>query len=294
MTKIVAAIPALNEENMIAKVIIHSMKWVNQVLVVDDGSMDDTSLIARKLGALVIRHERNIGKGAAIRECFEWARKSQVDVLVTLDADGQHDADDISKLLTPITDGRADIVIARRQSVDVPRLRRIGGRALDRLISAATNREVVDSQSGFRAYSKEALEHVRASEFGMGVDSEILMHASTAKLRIVEVPVTMAYKNLRASTQNPIYHWFDVTFSVLKFISIRHPLSFYGGFAAIMFSIALAFGFETIDYYSKWGRVVTNIALISIAAGILAFLSFFTGVILFTLITVIRDERFAK
>jgi len=161
---------------------------------------------------------------------------------------------------------------------------------LDRMIAGGG--DVVDSQSGFRAYSRKAFERVNASELGMGVDSEILLHAKEAGLRIVEVPVTMEYKNLQTSTHNPIYHWLDVTFSVVKFISIRHPLLFYGGFAAIMFVTALVFGFETLDYYTRFGRVVTNLALVSIATGILAFLSFFTGVILFTLITVMRDERF--
>lgn len=290
MAKVVAAIPALNEEQSIAKVIIHSINWVDKVLVVDDGSVDDTSLIATKLGAVVIRHERNLGKGAALRKCFDWARDSGFDVLVTLDADGQHNPDDIPRLLTPIIDGEADVVIASRLSDGVPALRRIGGQILDRMIAGGG--DVVDSQSGFRAYSRKAFEQVNASEFGMGVDSEILMHAKEAGLRIVELPVTMEYKNLQTSTHNPIYHWFDVTFSVVKFISIRHPLSFYGGFAAIMFVTALVFGFETLDYYARWGRIVTNLALISIATGILAFLSFFTGVILFTLITVMRDERF--
>jgi glycosyltransferase involved in cell wall biosynthesis len=290
LAKVVAAIPALNEEQSIAKVIIHSINWVDKVLVVDDGSVDDTSLIATKLGAVVIRHERNLGKGAALRKCFDWARDSGFDVLVTLDADGQHNPDDIPRLLTPIIDGEADVVIASRLSDGVPALRRIGGQILDRMIAGGG--DVVDSQSGFRAYSRKAFEQVNASEFGMGVDSEILMHAKEAGLRIVELPVTMEYKNLQTSTHNPIYHWFDVTFSVVKFISIRHPLSFYGGFAAIMFVTALVFGFETLDYYARWGRIVTNLALISIATGILAFLSFFTGVILFTLITVMRDERF--
>ena len=290
MVNVVAAIPALNEEKSIAKVIVHSLNWVDKVLVVDDGSVDDTSLIATKLGADVIRHERNLVKGAALRKCFDWARDSGFDVLVTLDADGQHNPDDIPRLLTPIIDGEADVVIASRVRDGVPALRRIGGKVLDRMIAGGG--DVVDSQSGFRAYSRKAFEQVNASELGMGVDSEILLRAKEAGLRIVEVPVTMEYKNLQTSTHNPIYHWLDVTFSVVKFISIRHPLLFYGGFAAIMFVTALVFGFETLDYYTRFGRVVTNLALVSIATGILAFLSFFTGVILFTLITVMRDERF--
>lgn len=163
---------------------------------------------------------------------------------------------------------------------------------LDQMTSVATGGNAVDSQSGFRAYSRKALAHVSVNEFGMGADAEILVKTKQAGLRVVEIPVTMSYNQLQTSTHNPVYHWLDVFFSLVKFISIRHPLLFYGGFSAVMFIVATVFGVQTLDYYARWGRVVTNLALVSIAAGILGFLSFFTGVILFTLITIIRDEQF--
>jgi len=291
MPKTLAGIPALNAEQTIAKLIIHTMKWVDQVIVVDDGSTDDTSLIASKLGAEVITHKRNLGKGAALRDIIKYARAAGV-VLVTLDADGQHNPDDIPNLLKPVLNDDADLVIASRLQENVPRGRRIGGRILDHSTSALTGGDTVDSQSGFRAYSQRALSEVGANEFGMGADAEILVKAKEAGLRIVQTPVTMRYENLKTSTHNPMYHWFDVFFSLVKFVSIRHPLLFYGGFSAIMFLIATVFGVQTLDYYSKYGRVVTNLALVSIATGILGFLSFFTGVILFTLITIVRDEQF--
>jgi len=292
MPRIVAGIPALNAEKTIAKLIVHSTKWVDQLVVVDDGSVDDTALLASKLGAIVISHKRNLGKGAALRDLFKYARTESAEILVTLDADGQHNPDDIPRLLKPITDGDADVVIASRLPENVPKTRRLGGKMLDRMTSAATDGDAVDSQSGFRAYSRRALAHVSVNEFGMGADSEILVKAKQAGLRVVETPVTMSYKKLDTSTHHPVYHWLDVFFSLLKFISIRHPLTFYGGFSAVMFLIATVFGVQTLDYYAKWGRVVTNLALVSIAAGILGFLSFFTGVILFTLITIVRDEQF--
>ena len=291
MAKIVAGIPAFNAEQTIAKQIVHCLKWVDQVVVIDDGSVDDTSLIASKLGADVIKHKRNLGKGAALRDLINYARTTNT-ILVTLDADGQHNPDDIPTLTRPIMNDEAEIVIAGRLNVNVPKGRRIGGRALDYATSALTGGETVDSQSGFRAYSEKALAHISASEFGMGADSEILIKAKQAGLRIAQVPVTMSYSGPKTSTHNPMYHWLDVFFSLVKFVSIRHPLLFYGGFSAIMFLIATVFGVQTLDYYTRWGRVVTNLALVSIAAGILGFLSFFTGVILFTLITLMRDEQF--
>ena len=291
MPRIIAGIPALNAEQTIAKLIIHTMKWVDHVVVVDDGSTDDTSLIASKLGAEVIKHERNLGKGAALRHLIKYAR-TENGILVTLDADGQHNPDDIPNLLKPILNGEADMVIASRRPENVPTSRRLGGKMLDQVTSIASGGDAVDSQSGFRAYSERALAQVSANEFGMGADAEILVKAKQAGLRVVQIPVTMRYQSLKTSTHNPMYHWLDVFFSLVKFISIRHPLLFYGGFSALMFLIATVFGVQTLDYYTRWGRVVTNLALVSVAAGILGFLSFFTGVILFTLITIVRDEQF--
>jgi hypothetical protein len=125
----------------------------------------------------------------------------------------------------------------------------------------------------------------------MGVDSEIMMKAQSMGMRIIEIPVTSAYAGLDSSTHNAVYHALDVFFSVVKFVSIRHPLLFYGGFALVALANAFFYGSMTLDYYARWGRVVTNIALISIASGLVGFLALFTGIILFTMITVVRENR---
>jgi hypothetical protein len=129
------------------------------------------------------------------------------------------------------------------------------------------------------------------AEYGMGAETQMLMKAKLESLRIVQVPVAIRYKGLDTSTHNPVYHWLDVFFSAVKFVSVRHPLMSYGGFSAVMFAISFIFGFQTLEYYSKEGRVITNLALISVSSGILAFLSLFTGIILFTLITVLRERE---
>jgi len=288
---LIAAVPACDEERTIAKVVLRALRHVDKVLVVDDGSRDDTAIIAEKLGAVVIKHERNLGKGAALRTCLNWAEKAGASVVVTLDADGQHDPDEIPNLVAPILKGEADIVVGARTTLsDMPSYRRFGSRILDRLTGVRANGVVVDTQSGFKAYSKRAIKSITPSEDGMGADSEMLMKAKLKSLRIVQVPVTIRYKGLDTSSLNPIYHWLDVFSGAVKFVSIRHPLMFYGGFSAIMFFIALIFGFQTLEYYSREGRVITNLALISIATGILGFLSLFTGIILFTLINVLRER----
>ena len=290
--KIVAGIPAFDEELAIAKVVVHSSRYVDKVLVIDDGSHDDTGLIAEKLGAQVIRNERNQGKGTALRTCLEWAKEVDADVLVTLDGDGQHNPEEIPMVVDPILKGKADVVVgSRRLSSQDKAYRRFGRRLLDRVTDVKVNGVLVDTQSGFRAYSRMALEKVKAAESGMGVDSEILMMAKEAQLKIVQVPITARYDLPNSSTHHALYHGFDVFFSIIKFMSIRHPFLFYGGFSAIMFVVAIVFGVQTLDFYAREGHVATNPALVSVSAGILAFLSFFTGVILFTLITVLREKR---
>lgn len=290
--KVVVGISAFNEERMIAKVVVRSQKYVDKVLVVDDGSQDDTGLIAKNLGAIVIRHEKNLGKGAGLRDCFEWAKQNGADILVTLDGDGQHDPYKIPLLIDALETSEADVVVGSRTSrpPDMPRYRWVGERALDLVTQVKVGGKVIDAQSGFRAYSRKAIENLVAAESGMGVDSEIIMRADRSGMRIVEVPVASTYSGLDSSTHNPVMHALDVIFSVVKFVSIRHPLLFYGGFSIIALTTSLIFGLMTLDYYQRWGRVVTNIALVSIASGILGFLALFTGIILFTLITVVRQS----
>jgi len=288
-----AAIPAFNEEKTIAKIIIRAKGQVDMVVVVDDGSQDDTAQIAEALGAVVIRHGKNLGKGAALRDCFEWAKTAGIDILVTLDADGQHDAMQIPVLVNALRTAQADIVIGSRSArpLDMPHHRWVGKRTLDMVTQVKVGERFVDAQSGFRAYSRRAIENMVVAEFGMGADSETIMRAHRAGMKIVEVPMDASYAGLETSSLNPMVHGLDVLFSVVKLISIRHPLAFYGGFSIIAFSVSLIFGLMTLDYYQRWGRVITNLALVSVASGIIAFLALFTAIILFTLITVVRETN---
>jgi len=289
--KVIVGIPAFNEEQAIAKVVIHAAEHADQVLVVDDGSKDDTATIAQHLGATVLRHEKNLGKGAALRDCFDYAKRSGADVLVTMDGDGQHDASQIPILLDVLAKKNVDVVVGGRlgRPGEMPRFRWLGGRALDHATGVNVGDTVVDSQSGFRAYSRRAIEQLTPSEFGMSVDSELIKKAQSAGLHIDLVPVTVSYSG-KTSTTNPLLHWFDVLFGVVKYVSIRHPLLYYGTLSVVFLIVSFVYGFMTLDYYQHWGRVITNLALVSVAAGILGFLTLFTGIILFTLITVVREN----
>jgi len=290
---VLVGIPAFDEEQTIARVVIRSQDHANRVLVVDDGSRDDTGAIAERLGAKVLRHEKNLGKGAAIRDCFEYAKRSGADVLITLDGDGQHDPSLIPTLLETLQKSHADIVIGSRTSrpSEMPGYRWTGERALDLVTGVKVDGRFVDSQSGFRAYSRKAIENLSAAEYGMGVDAQLIKHANEAGMKITEVSIAINYSGSKTSTHNPLTHGLDVIFSLIKFVSIRHPLLFYGTFAVSFLSISAIFGFMTLDYYQHYGRVITNLALVSVASGIIGFLSLFTAIILFTLITVVREKH---
>ena len=223
----IACIPAFNEERTIGKVIIRAQRYVDEVLVCDDGSGDMTADIAERLGAKVIRHKQNMGKGEAFRSLFSACRDMGADVMITIDGDDQHDPVDIPKLIDPLAKGYADIVIGARfhdSNKGIPSYRRAG----NRLLNAVTIDGVSDTQSGFRAYNKKAIKALRPSESGMGVDSEILMDASRQGLTIMEVPITVMYGIGKTSTHNPVYHTVDVFTSAIKLTSIRHPMTFYG------------------------------------------------------------------
>jgi glycosyltransferase involved in cell wall biosynthesis len=289
--KVLVGIPAYNEEDSIAKLVIRAEKHADEVLVVDDGSRDDTAAIAKRLGASVVSHEKNLGKGAALRDCFEYAKRSGADVLVTMDGDGQHDPSSIPALVHALTSKGIDVAIGSRltKPPEMPRLRWLAVRVLDRAAGVRVEDKLVDSQSGFRAYSRRAIESLTPAELGLSVDSELIKKAEAAGFGIDLVPITVTYAG-KTSTTHPLLHWLDVFFGIVKYVSIRHPLLFYGVFSLIALFISFVFGLMTLDYYQRWGRVITNLALVSVAAGILGFLALFTGIILFTLITVVREN----
>ncbi|MEM3394166.1 MAG: glycosyltransferase family 2 protein, partial [Candidatus Methanomethylicia archaeon] len=232
----------------IAKVIIKAQKHVDKVIVCDDGSKDMTAEIAEKLGAIVIKHERNMGKGEALRSLFKKAMEYNADIVITLDADGQHNPEEIPSLVNTLKEEEADIVIGSRfllNEKNVPGYRAIGNRVLN----IVTGGKITDTQSGFRAYNGKIIDKIIPAEAGMGVDSEILIKAMENNLKIVEVPTTVTYKVPKSSKKMPIYHILDVIASTIKFFSIRHPLIFYGIPGAILLLIGLSFGIWAVQIY---------------------------------------------
>ncbi|HEY8741887.1 MAG TPA: glycosyltransferase family 2 protein, partial [Chloroflexota bacterium] len=158
------AIPSYNEDRFIGSVVLKARQHAPLVLVVDDGSPDKTSEIARAAGAEVIRHEINQGKAAGINSAFQWAQDRGVTALVLIDGDGQHNPDEIPLLAAPVLRGEADMVVGTRFGAvesSIPSYRQVGQRALTGLTNVSSGVRVSDSQSGFRAFSALAIKEMR-------------------------------------------------------------------------------------------------------------------------------------
>lgn len=285
--------PAFNEEKNIAKMILRLQSLADKIIVCDDGSSDLTGKIAEKMGAVVVSHQKNLGYGAAIRSLFLKAVELDADILVTFDADGQHRVEDINKVLEPIKKQEADIVIGSRfldQETDIPKYRRMGIKVITRLTNISTETKISDSQSGFRAYNRKTLNEIIPSESGMGVSTEILIKANKKGLKIKEVPIKILYEG-ETSTHNPVSHGFSVMLSTMKFISIEHPLKFYGVPGIIFLAVGLFFIIWTIQAFAETRQIFTNLALIGVGSIIFGTMLTMTAIMLFSIVNVVRERK---
>lgn len=289
---IVAAIPAFNEEKTIAKIVVRAMKQVDRVVVVDDGSTDDTAMIAERLGAYVIRHEENKGYGAAIRSCFSAAKDLAADVLVTLDGDGQHDAEQIPEVIEPILNGEAEVVIGSRfhegSESQIPRYRLAGMRMLNEATKRISRQGITDSQSGFRAYSRKAIDSIRIYETGMGVTSEIGIRTNEAGLRITEVPIRVEYSGLKSSSQNPLMHGLEVISALLRIAGERHPVLLFGLPGLLSILGGLGGWLWTANRFAEIQQLPLGTALLSTILLIAGIVAVNTAIILYTIANVSR------
>ena len=286
-------IPAFNEEKNIAKIITNLKKVTDSIIVCDDGSSDMTSEIAKELGAIVIKHEKNKGYGAAINSIFKKCNEDNVDVLVTFDADGQHRVEDLEPLLKPIIDNQSDIVIGSRfldEKSDIPNYRKVGIKIITQVTNVSIKQKLTDSQSGLRAYNKKVLQSINPSDIGMGISTEILIKASNKGFKITEVPIKILYEG-DTSTHNPVSHGTSVLISTIKFTSIEHPLKFYGIPSVIFLVIGSIFSYYTVSYYAEIGRLNPNLALISIGMIVIGIVLLISAILLFSLVNVVREKN---
>ena len=287
-----ACIPSYNEEAHIERLVESAKKYVDKVVVCDDGSTDNTANIAKNTGAVVISHKTNKGYGAAIITLFEYARNSNAQIMVTLDGDGQHDPEQIPLLLSTLTQHNVDVVIGSRflnQNTEAPGYRKRGIKIITSAANYGTDLKVSDSQSGFRAYSKNVIDAIHPTEEGMSVSTEILLKISNKDLSLAEVPITVSYGG-DTSEHNPVSHGISVLANTIKYVSIKHPLKFYGipGIALIIAGIVL--GGIFLDAYLNEQTVFYGSLLGSVVMFLLGAILSVTSIILFSMANLIRDR----
>jgi glycosyltransferase involved in cell wall biosynthesis len=287
---VVVGVPAFNEEATIAKVILEAQKYANVIVVCDDGSSDLTGAIAKRLGAEVVRHRRNLGYGASIRSLFKRAHELNADILVTLDADGQHNPKEIPAVVKPIVQGVADLVIGSRfietrRAKEMPFYRRFGAQLITKLVNGSSKNGISDAQSGFRAYNRQALERLSPLEAGMGASVEILLKASKHDLKVCEVPSSCKYQNgdVATSTEHPLRHGIGVIMSIVRFIVEEKPLTVLGIPGLLCLFAGVGFGVWMLHIYAVEHYIVTNIALASVAFVLIGFFLLSTAITLYAI-----------
>ena len=285
MLKLVC-IPAFNEEKPIVDVIKKSLNYADQVIVCDDGSLDLTAEQAKIAGAIVIKHKKNMGKGHAMKSLFKYARDVGADVIVTIDGDGQFLAEQIPSLFQPILENSYDVVIGNRFSDDeeMPSYRKIGNKMLDRITKLAADLPFSDTQSGFRSYSKKAIQSIDFSTNGFGVDSEILINAVDKGLKITETDVTVLYDTgLKTSTKDPVSHSMSVIGSLLESIAIHHPLKYLGIPGMILLLIGLGFATYSISNFNETGNFSLPSILTAMSSLIIGLILLLMSVVLYSI-----------
>jgi glycosyltransferase involved in cell wall biosynthesis len=261
-----ALIPAYNEEVSIGSVVLRSLKHVNEVFVVDDGSTDKTATVAELAGAHVIKVSINSGKANAVKVGFKFIRANGYDAAVMLDADGQHNPDEIGRLLAPVLEDKADMVIGSRflNKDAIPGYRKVGQSILNRATNFGAKEAHTDSQSGFRALNGKALDNMDFPSEGYNIESDMIMHFTSLGLRIEEVPITVKYDVPNKHKKNPVTHGMGVLNSVIGFIGYRRPLLLFGVPGFIMFVTGIMLGLFSLqgDYLFGWGWLFQSMAAV--------------------------------
>ena len=281
-----ACIPAYNEEGRIGNTVLEVSQYVDQVIVCDDGSSDNTRNEAKSAGAYVIKHQNNLGKGATMKTLFEFAKASNADIMITIDADGQFLPKEIPKLIKPITEQNIDVVIGNRfdDKKEMPKYRKIGNKFLDKITNLAEDLDIKDTQSGFRSYSKLAIDKIEFTADGFGADSEILIDAAKKELRLSEERVTVIYNTGgRTSTKNPIAHTSEVVVSVVEQIALRHPLKYLGVPGIVLIITSIIFGINLITVFNETRYFSVPITFIVLGTLIIGTMLVLMGVLLYTI-----------
>jgi len=217
--EIICVIPAYNEEKVIGDVVRTVRRECNHTLVMNDGSTDDTRLRAEEAGALVIDHPVNLGTGASEETGIRAALRLGADIIVTLDADGQHDPSEISKLLKPLLKEEADMVIGSRflePEGPMPQTKLLGNSILTLLTSILCGAKITDSQSGFRALTRRVAESLGRLPNDYSWASEMISQVHRRGFKIREVPVRTIYDRYSLSKGTNLFDGLKILLYLVK------------------------------------------------------------------------------
>lgn len=296
--EVLVGIPAYNEAETIEEVVSEVTKYGDEVLVVDDGSTDGTKQLAEEAGATVVAHSRNRGYGNALRTIFKEAAKRDADHLAILDADGQHQPDNVPDLVSTLDEREADIAIGSRFAnggdTNAPLYRRFGLFVVNTLtnVSLGVVRPrswVSDTQSGFRVYNNEAIEAIadNVDEIGGGMDAstDILYQAHREDLDVIEEGVHIDYKVANGSHRHPVRHGFVLVSNLLRTIETERPITLVGIPGVVSILIGIGFAYWALSMFVRTGVFPNGVAIVAIAFGLLGTFATFTAIILHALNT---------
>jgi len=292
----IAVIPCYNEEATIGSIALKTRDYVDKLLVIDDGSNDDTVKIARAAGAEVISHKKNLGKSAAIKTGFKYALKEGYEYAVTIDGDGQHNPNEIPFVLEHLMNNNHDITVGFRSGNDteMPRWRKIGKRVLDYTTSFGNGGYVTDSQNGFRAFNKNAMKRLypKLNGNGFSTESEQLIKAHEAGLKVSHKNTTCKYKNLKkTSTKNSTSHGFSVLNHIIWLVAEKRPLLFISVPGFILVLLGLFFGIQTMYYYNQTHVFLVPYAVLVSILLIVGVIGMFMGLMLNVIPGLLRRAR---
>jgi glycosyltransferase involved in cell wall biosynthesis len=289
--KTIIYMPALNEEKNIQRVISNLPKEIGEskdieILVIDDGSADNTPKIAQEMGAVVISHHKNLGLGVAFQRAVKYALENEADILVSIDADGQFDPVDIHELVAPIQSGKAHMVTGNRFSKGKPErmpwIKYWGNRVVSKLLSFISKDNFQDVSCGFRAYSREALYQLNL--FGaFSYTHEVILNLAFKGLSIVEHPIHVRYFAERKSrlASNLLKYAYNTITIIFRTMLDYKPLLFFGYLGLLNFLLAFAFIGTLFGHYIIFGAFTPykSLGFIGLGFGIFSLLIFFIGLV---------------
>jgi len=293
----IAAVPAYNEASTIESVILEASRHVDRVVVIDDGSDDDTVARAEAAGATVIAHAENRGYGAALKTAFRTAVENDAEQLVVLDGDGQHDPADIPELLAEQRRSGAEIVVGSRfapgAETDMPAYRRVGLTTINVLTNLSlgvVRREswVNDTQSGFRVYSERAIETlVNDDTIGdhMDASTDILYHAHHHDHEIAETGIDISYDVEAGSSHHPLVHGFVLLSNILRTIERERPITMIGLPGLALVVLGLLAGYWSVVDFAATGTVPLASAILGTVLLLLGVFTCFTSLVLHSINT---------